>query len=305
MLFPHRLKDSSDHGVTLDFFESLLRKDSPCRLEDEYPLVFRPEFHERVFVKKMGSEIVAGLGILPREVEIDEGRTARGLFVGSVVTDPKQRLQGYQRELFLAVTEHAENHGFDFIVLWSSQIQFYEKLGFFLGGLQATWTPTLKQSLATLEKGVVVDESRNVEFSHKFFEAFDRKSFCVKRTAEEMRLLWRIPQMRVAYTKNAYALLGKGEDFKHVCHEWAGPTDEVLACLEALRTVEPNLRILSPGVIHLEEERGVVNALEQSSFECRLEYLGLIKIIGSGFDKKDFDPSQLKYPFFIWGLDSI
>jgi hypothetical protein len=144
-----------------------------------------------------------------------------------------------------------------------------------------------------------------VEFTEKLFKAFDLKRFRVRRSFEEMRLLWNIPQMRVATTENAYALYGKGEDFQNVIHEWAGPGDEVLACFEAIRRMNPQVKILSPGVLHTQEEREVIHGLELASFESRLEYLGLFKVISNRLDAAGLSPEDLRYPFFIWGLDSI
>lgn len=248
---------------------------------------------------------MAGLGVLERRIEVEEGREGRFYFVGSVVTHPSARLQGHQRELFQAVDTLAEKDGIDGIVLWSSQIGFYEKLGFFLGGLQATWTPTHQRPLAKAALPVKVLKSPESDFTAKLYRAHEMRRCAVRRSFEEMRLLWKIPEMTIATTGEAYALLGKGEDFQNVIHEWAGPADHVLACIDALRSINPQARILSPGVLHSDDEARVVSSFEQESFECRLEYLGLFKPLSNLFDRASMDPATLKFPFFIWGLDSI
>jgi thiosulfate reductase cytochrome b subunit len=51
------------------------------------------------------------------------------MFVGSVVTDPEFRNRGFQRTLFNSAEEVAERLGIDVIVLWSNQLEFYQKLG--------------------------------------------------------------------------------------------------------------------------------------------------------------------------------
>lgn len=305
MIFPQKLAEPENFQTSLRFFQNLLRSESPCQLSDEYPLVFRPETMSRIYIKKAGDQIVAGLATLDRSIEVEPGKNLRALFVGSVVTDPTMRLHGFQKELFHALEEDAEKEGIDFILLWSSQIQFYEKMGFFLGGLQATWAVTNQSPLAAIPQGVRIEDTSAIELSKEHYEAFCSKSHIVQRSFEDMQLLWKIPQMKVAFTPKAYALLGKGEDFQGVCHEWAGPADEVLSCIEALRTLHPQLKILTPGVLHTEQERVVVQRLEESSYDCRLEYLGLIKIMNDRLRQKDFDPVSLRYPFFIWGLDSI
>lgn len=274
-------------------------------MSKEYPLVFRRESKHRLFVKKMNEKIVAGLAVLEREIEIEPGRFGKFYFVGSVVTDPTLRLQGFQRELFHAVEEQAEKENIDAIVLWSSQMAFYERLGFFLGGLQGTWSSVSKTALTMNVGSAKFQGSGPGIFKSEFLRSFQSHSLVVKRTEEEMRLLFEVPQMRIAHTDKAYALMGKGEDFQSVCHEWAGPTEEVLQCLEVLRRESPEMKILSPGVLHTHEDHAVITKLEQSGYECRLEYLGLFKLISKNISKQDLDPATLKYPFFIWGLDSI
>ncbi len=305
VLFPRQITDVSEFDRALVFFQGLLRPEQQWNLADEYPLAFDRSKPEQMFLKDINSELQAGLVTLERRIEIAQGQKAKALFVGSVVTHPNARLKGYQRELFHAVEEYAEKSEFDFLVLWSSQIQFYEKLGFRLGGLQATWGSANSQQLAHSQMKVQVGSTKTIPFTPSFFTSFEKRSFRVDRSFDEMKRLWEIPQMTVACTENAYALVGKGEDFHNICHEWAGPAEEVLNCFDALRKNDPTLRILSPGVVHTDDEATVIRSLEQSNFEPRLEYLGLFYAINPAFKLSGLDPQKLDYPFFIWGLDSI
>jgi GNAT superfamily N-acetyltransferase len=305
VVFPQAVKTKDRYQSALKFFEEHLRADSECRLEDEYPLAFHASQLDHIFVSHVKAEHLAGLVTLERSIEYQRHSHLRALFVGSVVTAPKARQQGLQRQLFHAIEEASEQWGIDVIVLWSSQIEFYKKLGFDLGGLQASWFASFPGTLAEKSTAVRVGSTIDIPFSSKFFESFSKKIFCVQRTENEMQRLWQIPKMLVACTGNAYALVGKGEDFQGVCHEWAGPADEVLACIDALRERVANLRILSPGIVHTPDENGVVEALERASFECRLEYLGLFKTVSDRVKMADLSPEDLKLPFFIWGLDSI
>lgn len=306
VVFPKALTSAEELPPALHFFERWLRSGSSCRLDQEYPLAFRADQPNQIFVAREGDGIVAGLVTLIRNVEVKRKQFARMAFVGSVVTDPNHRQKGYQRQLFHAIEEAAEEQGWDALVLWSNQLEFYEKLGFRLGGLQASWSTQLDVPiLKNIPVSVQVGTSKDIPFSSSFFEAFDRKIMRVQRTESEMRSLWQIPQMEIAATKNAYALLGKGEDFRGTCHEWAGPALEVLCCLETLRRRHPQMKILSPGVLHMLEEVAVIEAVEAAGFENGLEYLGLIKPTSELLDVELLNPESLEYPFFIWGLDSI
>jgi len=305
-VFPQKLQKNEEYDLSLQFFEDLLRHDSDCRLTSEYPLAFDPKNLDYIFVSRTGLETQAGLVSLEREIELSPGQTGRALFIGSVVTAPEHRSKGLQRQLFHAVEEEAEKNGIDFLCLWSNQLEFYEKIGFSLGGLQASWTAEHRFPLSQTKLGrVELVDSGQTDLTEKHFHAFDKKRCRVKRTFEEMQKLWHIPRMRIAFTENAYAIMGKGEDFTKVCHEWAGPAAEVLSCLDVLREKEPELKILSPGVLHDADEAEVVSQFESSSFESRLEYLGLFRVLSSKVNEKGFSPEDLQYPFFIWGLDSI
>lgn len=299
------LKDERDYEEVLYFFEELLRADSECRLEHEYPLAFCRKNLDHIFVARVQNEPVAGLASLERRVEVSSGEFARALFVGSVVTKPEVRRQGFQRHLFHAAEEFAENAGIDFLVLWSNQIDFYTKLGFKLGGLQATWIPSKLKSEPRPQKSVYYGLTHSVPFRSSYFEEFHKKNMVVERSLEEMRALWQIPKMYVACTDRAYALVGKGEDFENICHEWAGPADEVLACMDRLIAEFKNLKILSPGIIHHSDEADLISNFEQRQYDCQFEYLGLFKMVSKRFSMNGLDPENLKYPFFIWGLDSI
>ena len=323
-----------ERSAIVEFFQSLLREDIDWSIADEYPLIFGDanfgiikidpqnsgflagqidaafsgSSPAQVFLIEERGKLLAGLATLIREVQISSDRRAKVCFVGSVITREEYRQQGYQRDLFTALDTACRKSEIDLILLWSNQLKFYEKLGFFLGGLQATWSSELKAALCSHSKSIQSASlalSQKTNFKINWYEAFNQKTMRVSRSAEEMRSLLKIPQMYIASTENAYALYGKGEDFKNVCHEWAGPTEEVLSCLERLRREFGNLSLLSPGVLHSDEERLVVRQLESSSYESRLEYLALMKILNSEFTEDDFSPEKLKYPFFIWGLDSI
>lgn len=312
-----------DQGTVIRFFNQLLREKSPCHLKDEYPLVFGDSQLQYIaldggdaevclsssepsllYVEETGI-IKAGLACLPRKVLLADGESANFLFVGSVVTHPDFRQQGLQKYLFDKLFEACQQLNFSGIILWSNQLSFYEKLNFFLGGLQATWSSEMNQELSNKVEDVHFELAKDVAFNKNWFDRFQEKVLRVDRSLEEFERLLKIPYMKIAYTNNAYVLMGKGEDFKFICHEWAGPSDEVLSCLEKIRRDQKKLFILSPGVMRTSDEIAVCKVLEARGYEARLEYLGLFKTCDPRFSKESLDPQSLKFPFFIWGLDSI
>lgn len=331
LVFVAAIPPKSEFSRIYQFFQELLRNESRCRLSDEYPLIFDDErvriisidpksenylsgrllarFDEsrqaHLFLFEEQGIIKAGLASLVREIEIDTDRFARFCFVGSVITAPAFRQQGLQRELFHVLLNACFDSKIDFVALWSNQIDFYQKLGFSLGGLQATWLNNLSIKLTDQQIRVNSDWCRKDLFRENFFRSYDKKRLKVKRSPEEMELLFGIPQMKIFYTQDAYLLVGKGEDFPGVCHEWAGPANEVLACIQEARLVYPELRILSPGVVHDQDEAQVLEELEKNAFESRLEYLALFRCLNPNYKIEDLQPENLRFPFFIWGLDSV
>jgi hypothetical protein len=299
------VQTKEEYQKSLHFFENHLRQGSDCRLEEEYPLAFRPEESKNIFVLREESEIKAGLVSLVREVEVQKGVLAKVLFIGSVVGKTPFQNKGSQAFLLDEVEAVAKHENIDLISVWSNQIKFYEDRGFLLSGLQASWSSTYSNSLTDKKFDVTVVRSVDSAPTKKHFEAFQSKVCKVSRSFDEFQKLWKIPCMQVAFTENAYALMGKGEDFKGVCHEWAGPADEVMACIDTFRKVEPSLRVLSPGISHTEDEIRVLDAMDNKLFDSRLEYMALLKPLSPKIKREGLDPENLLYPFFIWGLDSI
>lgn len=324
-------ESSQEFERVLGFFQEHLRSDTHCALEDEYPLVFRKEHSAllridpkteeylegrlrgefdsnkpaQIFYVEESGVLKAGLAVLVRELEVNPGRWAKLAFVGSVITAPQYREHGLQRDLFEVLENAAQLAGIDLICLWSNQLKFYQKLGYELGGLQATWMLRPSTQLSKDSIQVKFGSTHEIPFQEDFYASFQKKSHCVKRSLEEMEELWKIPQMKVACTEQAYALMGKGEDFQGICHEWAGPAPEVLACMDELKRQAGQLMVLMPGVVHSEEEQSVCQAFEVLGLENSLEYLGLFKSLSDQLDVKNLDPEKLYHPFFIWGLDSI
>jgi len=311
----------------LEFFDDLLRKDSAWSLREEYPLVFGAssqlhlidqksksylageascelEKDGHVIVFTENGDLKAGLALLKREIKVQDGAPLRLAFIGSVVTDPKYRSQGLQRELFLIAERACREAKVDAMILWSNQVDFYQKLGFQLFGLQASWVPLLLQTDKTFSWSSE-PQAASAAFQEGWYESVCKKQMVPNRTKEEMQALFKIPNMALVSEGEAYALIGKGADFENVCHEWAGPADQVLSCFEKIKKQDPSVRFLSPGVIHIPDESRVVQKLESWGYESRLEYLGLIKSLKADLKVEDLQPDNSRHPFFVWGLDSI
>lgn len=314
-----------DFSDGLKFFDSLLRDDYPWSLSDEYPLVFDKTSSvchvldsqaDQTSYPDLGSaksfqliltenaEPVAGLACLLRSVEMSEDLQKKLLFVGSVVTHPEHRNKGLQRKLFHHLVNIGLKESWDALLLWSNQIDFYQKLGFELGGLQASWIPSVsKKGLENSSPPFPL--ACESEFREVWYKVANERRLVPKRSLKEMRSLFKIPQMFLVEEGDAYALIGKGADFEGVCHEWAGPAEQVLKCFERIKEVWPEARFLSPGVVHSHDEMTVMKKLETAGYEMRLEYLGIFRPLSPQILLSDLQPNQLKYPFFVWGLDSI
>ncbi|TVQ78258.1 MAG: GNAT family N-acetyltransferase [Bradymonadales bacterium] len=259
----------------------------------------------QIFVVQDEGKLVAGLGVLLKEIPARIDRKLLVAFIGNVVTHPDYRNQGLQRKLFDRVDRELEQIGCDLSLLWSNQIDFYQRLGFRLGGLQVTWAPPMIKTESPVQHSEHWELSKELGFRDVWYEAMKARSFVPHRTYEEAKALFQIPEMYLITHGDAYALVGKGADFEGVCHEWGGPAEDLAECFKKIQSVDKSVRILGPGVLHSESEMKAVRSLQTAGFEPRLEYLGLFRAHLDAVNLDDLQPDQLKYPFFVWGLDSI
>ena len=233
-----------------DWLDDGLRRGVRGRLAAEYPLSMGQDgsrIHRAVF---SGGRPVAHAMLHPT-VALARGRRVPLGLIGNVYTDPGSRGRGLAGACVVACLEEARRRSLPLVVLWSELGEFYGRLGFLPVGEE-----TLLHVGSVLER-TMKEEWRVRPAEDADFRAleplYDHKTVRAERPPGSLRRFAGAPDTRLVLAERstgpeAYAALGRGDDFADVAHEWAGHPGGVLACLRALARERPRLGVLAgPG----------------------------------------------------------
>ena len=223
-----------DHG---------LRRGIRGRLEAEYPLSLRPdrlEVHRAIYC---GERPVAHAAFHEVRALGPAGEIPVGM-IGLVYTEPALRGRGLASACVRACVSALRERGLPLALLWSDRKAFYHRLGFEPAGrerLLGVDSELCRRALQELDPGrapLGVEPVRPGDF--EVLEAlYAVKPLRARRAPGELALLAAAPQTQMVVARRggrarAYAVLGRGDDFAGVVHEWAGSPSGVLSCLAAL-----------------------------------------------------------------------
>lgn len=160
----------------------------------------------------------------------------RACFLGSVVTAPQNRGQGFGSELLRRMIAAAEAGQQDAVYLWSDRWSFYERLGFAGSGVQHEIE--LRPRPGILAPGIRPARSNDVL---GILELHRKKPLRVERSLHDQALLLATSGLLTMVLERegklaAYACYGKALDFRGWWHE-VGGSDEDTATL-VLGTME-------------------------------------------------------------------
>lgn len=233
-----RIPLESEMDSVLSFLNQNLRPESQWSIAAEYPNVLNSTNCNNLRIIKEHNQVLAHAAIKYLLI-----KNVMGIFkvaaIGSVVTDPKYRMQGLSQKIIESCIEAAKSEGADFAVLWTDLYDFYRKMGFELAGTEVS---------------LVIDEEPQIENSNlKFLKSakispeailrlYSQHPCGTIRTADDIRKFLQIPNSQV-YTawsaQNellAYAVTGKGIDLQGYVHEWGGGVSQLKALLAHVRS---------------------------------------------------------------------
>lgn len=108
--------------------EFIFAKGRTISLQQRFPAVYCDANLHNIWVVITDSEIVSALVI--RQFDwLAQQRKFRGAMIGGVYTHPAHRKKGWASHLLDTATTHLRKAGVDFGVLWTSQHEFYARLG--------------------------------------------------------------------------------------------------------------------------------------------------------------------------------
>jgi hypothetical protein len=160
--------------------------------------------------------------------------------IGNVLTDPADRGRGLGLACVEAAVAELTDCGAALALLWSEKSDFYARAGFGKAGRERLWDLAKARSIAAAHE-LDVQPIRRMDLGS--MEAlYAAKPVRVDRPAGSLGLLCAAPATQVAVARRrangelvGYAVVGRGDDFPGVVHEWAGSPEAVLACVGWLR----------------------------------------------------------------------
>ncbi len=213
----------------LPFVPSLdawLRPDEQWSLADEFPQVFGPGATARHHMLMDGDRLLAHAAILDQESRC-AGQSFFTSLVGSVVVAPFERGQGLGRivmESVLRDFEASESHA---LLLWSDKLDFYRHLGLHPIGEE--------EIIELLPEAVPEDyelRAATEDDLPALLALHEQKPCYCPRELLDFALLLRIPETECMVLVHdgqiqAYAVAGKGLDFRGYVHECGGSEEDI------------------------------------------------------------------------------
>lgn len=248
---PPLVLDSLDQPEAVALFERLLNQAFPvpegASYFDDFPVwKHAPDPSCRLGVRA-GEALASCAAARIATLRVGaEGQVVPIALIGAVASDPAWRGKGLASRCVQVAVDWAMAHGAEAALLWSSELEMYERLGFRLAGSQhllsigdlpqplmssdqnpvprTGWVPGLFRRLQARKEGLLlgpadrtwIQDHRNVEW------------------------LWRgSPEL-----PEAFVAIGKGIDLSGIIHEWGGDPDAVRSLLLHLKRSRPDLRVL-------------------------------------------------------------
>lgn len=273
----------------VSFLSNQLRPNVKWSIAEEYPLAIDDSNLNNIRIMKSESGFLSAAVMKPQLM-----KTPAGIFkmagIGSVVTDPSHRNQGFSRQVLDDCLQAAKLHGCDFAVLWTNLYDFYRKIGFELAGHEVALT--IEQPWKEEAHGLRFSEGSNVE-PEAILRLYSMHTSGSIRTAEDIRKYLKIPNSTV-YTAwddqsrlQAYAVEGKGMDLTGYIHEWGGGVSKLLPLLRHIRVSQNRpITVLAPK--HAANLIRQMNALGVSSFDGILGMVRLLNVQNILFKVKKY-----------------
>ncbi len=258
------------------FLDSETQKSQVSSVKEEYPSVFKAVPGGESLYIQQGDEVVSHVAILDREFQHPSVRMKVGL-IGSVVTRPDYRGQGYATHLIRQACIELKKRGCMIALLWSDQPNFYLPLGFYRSGREQDVRFSLKFKMENM--GIV----RPMDFdkdAHFIWRLYQKQNCRLDRSLEEQKKLLKIPRVNVFVTEqngklSSYIAINKGADFTGFIHEWGGDVLEVqrnIAYCQSQYFPDKPLTLIAPA----EYDISILKQIAEDKWEG---VLGLIKVL--------------------------
>lgn len=268
------------------FLDENLRPQEAWSITSEYPTAFSLSNRPNIRIINDGDKIISHA--LTKFMLI---KSPMGLFkvagIGSVVTDPQYRNQGYSSKVIDSCIESAAAADCDFAILWTNLFDFYRKKGFELAGREHSFL--INKQLDSQVTNLKILDTKKID-PNALLNLFNKHTVSSIRTATDIQSYLEIPNSNLftAWSHDnkllAYAIEGKGSDLKSYIHEWGGGVEELLYLFSCIYTrytggitvITPehsqnlNSRLKSAGAIHHDGALGMIKIINKTHIAFKL-----------------------------------
>lgn len=290
----------------IDAIEKLLNESFQYGDGESYRIDFAPLFSKEALQTSRvvigdGGLIASGALHVAKVASIQTTYTAG--IIGAIATNSKHRNAGFASKIIQELEAVARTQGCNFLVLWSDQVEFYEKLGFTPAGAQEVYLAA--EIFQTIDQSMLIkifesvpgnaaygwnDEVRNMYQKHRLR--------CVRtenywREIEKIRSCTRLQWLGLDGIAKAYLGFNRGKDLKGVIHEWGGEPNALVKLIAAAITKNPELTWLT----HPNIEDPFLKLAKNNVGPIMKSHLALFKTLST----KKIDYSNI----WFWGLDSL
>lgn len=268
----------TEYASALKLINAVLRPNVHGTILNEYPLVLGTDNIENLRVIVRGGEVVSHAAIYFSNLRAGDLVFKVG-GIGSVATHPDHRGRGLASAVIrdcVRIMEQAKCH---LSVLWTQRRDFYRRLGY-----EAAGSEYLFRARAS-DFSHISRECKIVPYSPEHLSAVvdihERETCRTERPRKEYEAYFGLPKTRTLLavrgnTVTAYAVMGKGEDFRSCVHEWGGDASDVLCLVRAFARSSSTgeIVILTPAY-----ESEFTHFLKQMQLLNVFEYLAMMRVI--------------------------
>jgi len=232
---------------------------SSTHVWEDYPLILGRENRDMILGICDQGRVAAGVACLVRQFQTSCGAVPVA-GIGSVVTRPEFRGQGFSRALQNAMIDRLASENVPLAVLWTDQPEFYRGRGFVPAGWEFHVDMASMRSVTDFPEGFSC-RAFGVEDSAAVATLYERHPFRTLRRPGDAVRLYTMPGTRglVALGEGeqvvASVFCGKGADFRDYVPEWSGPLGLVIPLLdESRRRGWARYLLAPPGAERLAEQ---------------------------------------------------
>lgn len=261
----------------LEFLNHSLRNDIEWSIANEYPTALTPTNLHNIQIISDEDRIISHAVVKPLIIKSPNLIFKVGA-IGSVVTNPEYRNQGYSSQVIQSCLKLCEKQQCDVSILWTGLFDFYRKFDFELSGYEYSFI---------INKEIITPQL-NLRYSHDpkvavdaILRLYNQHTVCSVRSTDELKKYLNIPNTKLytAWDVNgklaAYAVEGKGIDLNGYIHEWGGNTPAIMSLLNYIY----NLKKHSFTFIAPKHSQGLINQLSSQVNFANEGHLGMIRIM--------------------------